>query len=50
MKFTADLERKINELTPEQVAATVRKHLHPHDLVIVRAGDFKTKSPAADSR
>jgi zinc protease len=49
MNFTADLERKINELTPEQVAAAVRKHLHPQDLIIVRAGDFKTKSPAADN-
>jgi zinc protease len=50
MKFTADLEEKVNELTPEQVAAAVRKHLHPQDLVIVRAGDFEAKSPPADNR
>jgi zinc protease len=50
MKFIADLERKISELTPEQVAVAVQKHLHPQDLIIVRAGDFKTKSPAADNR
>ena len=45
MKFTADLERKITELTPELVAAAVRKHLHPQDLVIVAAGDFKKPKP-----
>ncbi len=44
MKFIADIERKINELTPEQVNAAIRKHLHPQDLVIVRAGDFKANN------
>ena len=50
MKFYADLERKIGDLTLQQVAAAVRKHLHPQNLVIVRAGDFKTKSPATDNK
>jgi len=50
MKFIADLEQKINNLTPDQVAAAVRKHLHPQDLIIVKAGDFKTKSSDADNR
>jgi zinc protease len=48
MNFIADLERKISELTPDQIAAAVRKHVHPQDLIIVRAGDFATKSTAAD--
>jgi len=50
MKFIADLERKIADLTPEQVAAAVRKHLHPQDLIVVRAGDFAAKSAAPASK
>jgi zinc protease len=50
MKFTADLERKIDALTPEQVVAAVRKHWHPNDLVIVTAGDFKKASGPVGSR
>jgi len=50
MKFTADLERKIDALTPEQIVAAVRKHVHPKDLVIVTAGDFKKAAPAGESR
>jgi zinc protease len=48
MKFIADLEQKVSDLTPDQVAAAVRKHLHPQELVIVRAGDFGAKSSAPD--
>jgi zinc protease len=50
MKFTADLERKIDALTPEQVAAAVRKRLHPENLLIVTAGDFKKAGSSAESR
>ena len=48
MKYVADLERKISELNPEQVATAVRKELHPQDLVIVKAGDFAAKGSAAE--
>ena len=48
MKFVADLERKISELNPEQVATAVRKELHPQDMVIVKAGDFAAKGSAAE--
>lgn len=47
MKYIADLEEKIGALKPDQVAAAVQKYLHPKDLVIVKAGDFKAKEPAA---
>jgi zinc protease len=50
MKFIADLERQIGELTPEQVSAAVRKHLHPQELVIVRAGDFEAKSSVPEHK
>jgi zinc protease len=48
MKYVADLEEKIGAVTPDQVAAAVHKYLHPKDLVIVKAGDFKPKVPAAN--
>lgn len=48
MKFVADLERKISDLTPEQIAAAMHKLVHPQDLVIVRAGDFAAKGTVSD--
>ncbi len=50
MKFVADIEQKINNLTPDQVAAATRKYLHPKDLVIIKAGDFKPKSSDANHK
>jgi zinc protease len=50
MKFVADEERKISELTAEQVGAAVKKYLHPKDLVIVEAGDFKSKPAATEKQ
>jgi zinc protease len=45
MEYQADLERKIEALTCEQVSAAAKKYLNPKDLVIVTAGDFtKTAS------
>ena len=42
MTYHAELEKKIEGLTPEQVVAAVRNHLDPKKLVIVTAGDFGT--------
>jgi zinc protease len=42
--YYADLEKKIAALTPAQVSETFRKYIQPKRLVIVHAGDFKTKS------
>jgi len=42
----ADLEKKIAELTNDQVASALRRHLHPEALVIVTAGDFEPKTAA----
>ena len=46
MTWQADLEKKIEVLTPDSVNAALRKHLDPAKLVIVAAGDFDAK-PAA---
>ncbi len=48
MKYEEDLEQRIQQLTPETVAAAVRKHIDPAQLTEVAAGDFETKAaPAA---
>jgi zinc protease len=42
-EWQAQLQRKIEALTPEQVNAAVRRHLDPAKLVVVVAGDFEAK-------
>jgi zinc protease len=49
MKYYADLERQIAELTPEQIVSALRSHIDLKKLFIVTAGDF-SKSQAANSR
>ncbi len=44
--WQAQLQKKIEALTPEQVNAAIRRHLDPEKLVVVVAGDFEAK-PAA---
>jgi zinc protease len=41
LHWDAELERKINALTPEQINAAMRRHITPAKLSIVKAGDFK---------
>jgi zinc protease len=38
--FAADQEKSILALTPAQVTDAFRRHVDPHRLVIIRAGDF----------
>jgi zinc protease len=47
MAFQAELEKKIEDLTPERIVAALRKHIDPKKLVIVAAGDFETKTSSA---
>ena len=47
MIWDADLEKKVEALTPEQIAGALRRHIDPKKLVIVTAGDFETKAAAA---
>lgn len=39
--FTSELEKRIKELTPDDIKTAFRKYIDPDKLVIVRAGDFK---------
>jgi zinc protease len=40
MAWDADLEAKIQALTPEQLTAALRRHIDPHKITVVRAGSF----------
>jgi zinc protease len=40
IRSIAELESKIETLTPEQVSQAFRKHVDPARLVIVEAGDL----------
>ena len=44
LAWDAELEKKILALTPEQVAAAMRRHIDPAKLTIVKAGDFAKAS------
>jgi hypothetical protein len=41
MEYHADLERKIEALTPDEVVAALRKHFDPEKLAVALAGDFE---------
>jgi zinc protease len=41
--YYAELEKKIQALTPAQVNEAFRKHIVPGRLAIVEAGDFQKK-------
>jgi zinc protease len=38
--WDAEMEKKIDALTPEQILAAMRKHIDPAKITIVKAGDF----------
>lgn len=41
MEFTAEQEKAISALTPEQIVEALRRHIDPDKIVILRAGDFE---------
>ncbi len=49
MKYYADLEKQISELTSDQIVSALRSHIDLKRLFIVTAGDF-SKSQAANSK
>ena len=40
MEWDADMEARLQALTPEQINAVMAKYLDPEQMVIVKAGDF----------
>jgi zinc protease len=47
MAFDAELERRVNALTVEQINAVLRRYIRPDELAIVKAGDFAKGKPQA---
>jgi zinc protease len=45
LAYDADLERRVQALTPEQINAVMRKYLDPAKFVTVEAGDFAKANP-----
>jgi zinc protease len=43
MRFQAEREQRIKDLTPDAVNAALRKYINPKRLSVVTAGDFKKK-------
>lgn len=43
--WDADLEKKIAELTPQQILDAMRQHIDPAKLTIIKAGDFSKTAP-----
>jgi len=48
--FSADLENKVRQLTPDQVASAMRAVVDPDRITIVKAGDFKKAAAAPSSK
>jgi zinc protease len=40
LQFQADLEKKVSVLTAQQIVEAMRRHVHPEQLSIFKAGDF----------
>jgi zinc protease len=47
MKYYADLEKRISELTSDEIVAAMRQHIDPKRLYVVTAGDFKRAETAS---
>ena len=43
--WDAELEKKVAALTPEQIAAAMRRNIDPSKLTIIKAGDFEKNPP-----
>lgn len=41
LQWDADLEKKIQALSADQISVAMRRHLDPKRITILKAGDFK---------
>ncbi|MDZ4681256.1 MAG: pitrilysin family protein [Saprospiraceae bacterium] len=44
--WDADFEKKIKDLTPEQINSAMKKHIKPEKFVMIKAGDFEKVNKA----
>jgi zinc protease len=47
LAYDAEFQRRIGELTPEQVNGALRRYIDPSKITIVKAGDFAKKAAPA---
>ncbi len=47
LKWDGDLDAKLKALTPEEIAAAMRRHIDPSKITIIKSGDFAKNAPAA---
>ena len=50
LAWDADLEKRVQALTPDQIVAALRRHIDPEKITVVKAGDFakgRTSTPSA---
>jgi zinc protease len=50
LAWDADFEKKVMALTPDEIAAALRRHLDPAKITIVKAGDFSKAKAAATNK
>ncbi len=48
--WDAGLEKKIAALTPDEIAAALRRHIDPSKLTIIKAGDFAKSAAKPESK
>jgi zinc protease len=50
LSWDADLEKKIAALTPDDIAAAMRRHIDPSKFTIIKAGDFAKGAAKPESK
>jgi zinc protease len=50
LAWDAELEKKIAALTPDEIAAAMRRHIDPSKFTIVKAGDFAKAAAKPESK
>jgi len=49
LAWDADLEKKVQALTPDQIVSALRRHIDPEKITVVKAGDFAKARAATPS-
>jgi zinc protease len=48
LAFDGELEHKVGDLTPEEIASAMRKYIDPQKITVIMAGDFATAKESTD--
>ncbi len=47
LAWDAEMEKKVGELTPDEITAALRRHIDPAKITVVKAGDFAKAAASA---